>query len=40
MTIFRVAFARWVGGNDDHDLASIMDEVVAELRELVARPTS
>jgi len=40
MTIFRVAFARWVGGNEDHDLASIMDEVVAELRELVARPTS
>jgi AcrR family transcriptional regulator len=40
MTIFRVAFARWVGGNDDHDLASIMDEVVAELRELVARTTS
>jgi AcrR family transcriptional regulator len=40
MTIFRVAFARWVGGNEDHDLASIMDEVVAELRELVARTTS
>jgi AcrR family transcriptional regulator len=40
MTIFRVAFARWVGGNDDHDLASIMDEVVAELHELVARTTS
>jgi AcrR family transcriptional regulator len=40
MTIFRVAFARWVGGNDDHDLASIMDEVVAELHELVALTTS
>jgi AcrR family transcriptional regulator len=39
MTIFRVAFARWVGGSEDHDLASIMDEVVAELRELAARTT-
>jgi len=40
MTIFRVAFTRWVGGSEDRDLASIMDEVVAELRELIAPQTS
>ena len=35
VTVFRVAFARWVGGSD-RDLVAILDEVLAELRVLTA----
>jgi len=36
LTIFRVAFSRWVDGNDGKDMAAIVDTVVADLRELTA----
>ncbi len=36
VTIFRVAFARWVGENEDRELVSIVDDVLAELRQLTA----
>jgi AcrR family transcriptional regulator len=36
VTIFRVAFSRWVSGTEDRDLASILDDVHAELRALTA----
>ena len=36
VTIFRVAFSRWVGGSEDREMASIVDEVLAELRVLIA----
>jgi AcrR family transcriptional regulator len=34
VTVFRVAFARWVGGDEDRELDSILDDVLAELRAL------
>jgi AcrR family transcriptional regulator len=36
VTIFRVAFSRWVGGSEDRELPTIVDEVLAELRVLTA----
>jgi hypothetical protein len=38
VTIFRVAFARWVGGSAGPDLVPIIDGVLDELRSLTARP--
>ena len=37
VTIFRVAFSRWVSGSEDRDMVSILDEVLAELRALTTR---
>jgi AcrR family transcriptional regulator len=34
VTVFRVAFARWVEGNDGDDMAVILDDVLADLRAL------
>ena len=34
--LFRVAFSRWVSGSEDRGLASILDDVLAELRLLTA----
>jgi AcrR family transcriptional regulator len=34
--LFRVAFSRWVSGSEDRGLASILDDVLAELRILTA----
>ncbi len=39
VTIFRVAFSRWVSGNEDREMASILEDVLAELRALTARAT-
>lgn len=39
VTIFRVAFSRWVGGREDRELVSILDHVLAELRALIAHAT-
>jgi hypothetical protein len=36
LTIFRVAFSRWVDGSDGEDMAAIVDTVVADLRGLTA----
>ena len=36
LTIFRVAFSRWVDGTDGDDMAAIVDSVVADLRGLTA----
>ena len=36
VTIFRVAFSRWVGGSEDRELPAIVDEALAELRVLTA----
>jgi AcrR family transcriptional regulator len=32
MTVFRVAYERWASGHDDRDLATIMQDSMAELR--------
>ncbi len=37
VTIFRVAFSRWVAANEDGGMVPILDDVVAELRALAAR---
>ena len=37
LTVFRVAFARWVEGDDGDDMAAIVDTVVDDLRLLTAR---
>jgi AcrR family transcriptional regulator len=34
VTVFRVAFSLWVSGDEDRELASIVDDVLAELRAL------
>ena len=36
LTIFRVAFSRWLDASDGEDMAAIVDTVVADLRELTA----
>ena len=36
LTIFRVAFSRWVDGSDGEDMAAIVDAVVVDLRGLTA----
>ena len=36
MTVLRLALQKWVGEDEDRDLASIMRDAVAELRELTA----
>jgi hypothetical protein len=36
MTVMRLAMQRWASGDDDRDLAAIMRESVADLRELAA----
>ena len=35
VTVFRVAFSRWVDGSEGDDMAAIVDNVLAELRELI-----
>jgi AcrR family transcriptional regulator len=35
VTVFRVAFARWVDGSEGDDMAAVVDNVLAELRELI-----
>ena len=38
LTVFRVAFARWVDGSEGDDMAAIVDDVLADLRGLTATP--
>ena len=36
LTVFRVAFSRWVGGSEGEDMAAIVDDVLTDLRGLTA----
>ena len=36
VTVFRVAFSRWVDGSEGDDMAAIVDDVLADLRTLTA----
>jgi len=36
VTVFRVAFSRWVEGSEDRELVAILDDVLGEVRALTA----